>query len=151
MHKIYVDEGKYNFIYQLSSIIYSTLISAIISRILEYLSLSEDNIIEIKNDNNKKLKIDEIKKCIKIKFILFYILDFLLLLLFWYYISCFCAIYKNTQIHLIKDTIVSFILSLLYPIGLCLIPGIFRIPSLRSSKGECNCLYKFSQFIENIF
>ena len=45
---------------------------------------------------------------------------------------------------------ISFGLSLLYPIGLCLIPGIFRCPSLRASKQDKECLYKFSQIIETI-
>ena len=149
MHKIYKDKGKFNFIYQLLNILYSTLISSIINIILKFLSLSENKIIEIKN-NDKKDNINKIKKCFKIKFILFYILNFILLLSFWFYVSCFCAVYKNTQIHLIKDTLVSFGLSLLYPFGLCLLPGIFRIPSLRASKQDKECVYKFSQFIENL-
>ena len=66
-----------------------------------------------------------------------------------WYISCFCAIYKNTQIHLIKDTLISFGLSLLYPIGLCLLPGIFRIPSLRASKQDKECIYSLGRIIEN--
>ncbi len=94
-------------------------------------------------------KINKKKKCLKIKFILFFILNFLFLIIFWYYISCFCAIYKNTQFYLIKDTLVSFGLSLLYPVGLCLIPGIFRIPSLRASKQDKECIYKLSIIIQN--
>ncbi len=149
MHKIYKDEGKFNFIYQLPNIVYSTLISSIINIILKFLSLSENKIIEIKN-NDKKDNINEIKKCFKIKFILFYILNFILLLSFWFYVSCFCAVYKNTQIHLIKDTLVSFGLSLLYPFGLCLLPGIFRIPSLRAIKRDKECMYKLSIIIQNV-
>jgi hypothetical protein len=51
MHKIYLEDGKFDFIYQIPFIIYSTLISNIISGILEFLALSEDTIIEIKNNN----------------------------------------------------------------------------------------------------
>ena len=149
MHKIYKDEGKFNFIYQLPNILYSTIISSIINIILKFLSLSENKIIEIKN-NDKKDNINEIKKCFKIKFILFYILNFILLLSFWFYVSCFCAVYKNTQIHLIKDTLVSFGLSLLYPFGLCLLPGIFRILSLRAIKRDKECMYKLSIIIQNV-
>ena len=148
MHKIYINEGKYIFIYQLSNILYSTLISSIINIILKNLSLSEMNIIEIKNNKEKEKNINK-KKCLIIKFNLFFILDFLFLILFWYYISCFCAIYKNTQFHLIKDTLISFGLSLLYPVGLCLLPGIFRIPALRASKQDKECLYKISKIMHN--
>ncbi len=48
MHNIYVEEGMYNFVYQLPHIIYSTLISAIVNIILKYLSLTEDDIVEYK-------------------------------------------------------------------------------------------------------
>ena len=148
MHKIYIDKGKYDFIYQLPSILYSTLISSIINIIIKSLSLSEKNIIEMKNTN--KANIIEIKKCLKKKFILFFCLNFSLLLFFWYYISCFCAIYRNTQIHLIKDTAISFGLSLLYPFFLCLLPGIFRYPSLRAIKQNKECIYKCSIVIQSI-
>ena len=148
MHKIYIDKGKYSFIYQIPFIIYSTIISSVINSIIKYLSLSENNIIEIKT--NKKVEINVIKKCIKIKIILFFVFKFLFLLFFWYYTSCFCAIYRNTQYHLIKDTMISFGLSLLYPIFLCLLPGIFRIYSLRASKQDKECIYKISNFIQNV-
>ena len=150
MHKLYIDEGQYNFIYRIPNILYTTLISNIISGILEYLSLSEDDIIEIKNNNKDNCKIIKIKKCMKIKLTIFFILNFNFLLLFWYYISCFGVVYTNTQIHVIKDTFYSFGMSLLNPFGLCLVPGIFRIPSLRASKKNKECLYKFSQFLEKI-
>ena len=90
------------------------------------------------------------KKIIKIKFIIFYILNCLLLILFWYYLSCFCYIYKNTQLHLLKDTLISYSLSFLYPLFLCLIPGIFRLSSLRAKNKDKVCIYKVSKFIQLI-
>ena len=107
MHQIYEDEGSFNFIYQIPQIIYSSLISGIIDIIIKYLSLSEKNIIEIKNQKSKEevtTKKKEIFRILKIKFALFFIISFLLLLFFMYYIICFCGVYINTQIHLIKDT-----------------------------------------------
>ena len=95
-------------------------------------------------------KINHIRTCMKIKFIIFFILNFLFLLLFWHYISCFCAIYKNTQIHVLKDTLITFGISQFNPICLCFIPGIFRIPSLRASKKDKECIYRLSQIIENV-
>ena len=57
----------------------------------------------------------------------------------------FGAIYKNTQIHLLKDTLMSFLLSLFFPFVLYLFPGFMRIPALAYKKA---CLYKVSKFIE---
>ena len=74
---------------------------------------------------------------------------FLALISFWYYITYFCGIYVNTQIHLIKDSIISLITSLLIPFGFYLIPGIFRNPALKAKIPSGKCLYKFSIFLEN--
>ena len=148
MHKIYEDYGKYNFIFQLPQILYSTIISFIIIFIVKNLSLIEKKMSEIKN--SKDININSLQKTIKIKFIVFFILIFLFLVIFWYYLSCFGAVYRNTQIHLLKDTIISFILSLIYPFGINLLPGLFRIPSLKLRNNKGKCLYCISKIIQMI-
>ena len=153
MHKIYTEEGKFNFIYQIPIILYSSLISEPINSIIKYLALSGSIILEIKNMKNFiqfKKKLKDVNNKIKCKFILFFIISFLLLMVFMFYISCFCGVYVNTQIHLIKDTITSFVLSLIYPFGILLIPGIFRISALRTKSKNNQCPYRFSNFIENL-
>ena len=151
MHQIYEDEGLFNFIFQLPQILYSTIISSVINMIVKTLSLSQKDIIEIKNDkNNIEQKATKTLKCLIIKFLIFFILSFLFLIFFWYYLSCFCAVYNNTQHHLIKDTIFSFILSLLYPFLLNFLPGIFRIPSLKAKNRDKQVMYKFSQIVQII-
>ena len=67
-----------------------------------------------------------------------------------YYISIFCAIYNNTQLHLLKDTMISFFLSLLYPLFIYLLPGLFRIPSLSNPKDKKEYLYKFSKILQKL-
>ena len=52
-------------------------------------------------------------------------------------------VYRNTQILLTKNTIISFCTGLLYPFGLSLLPGLFRIPALKSKNRKC--LYKISK------
>ena len=153
MHQIYVDDGSFNFIYQIPQIIYSSLISSILNIILKTLSLTEKSILEIKHIKqleNLDNKVKEVSKSLHYKFILFFIISFIFLLFFWYYLACFCAVYKNTQLHLIKDSLISFSLSLLYPVGLCLIPGFFRIPSLRAEKKNKETMYKLSKLIQFI-
>ena len=117
MHKVYEDNGEYNLYYRFPQIIYSTLISAVINMILRTLSLSEKAIIELKEIMDLKSSLDKsksVESCLKIKFICFFLLSFIIMGFFWYFISCFCAIYTNTQVILIKDTIVSFALSMAY-------------------------------------
>ena len=153
MHRIYIDKGACNIIYQLPIIIYSSMISGVIKVILKLLCLSEKNILSIKREKNLKIatkKSKEVINCILIKFIIFFILSTSLLLFFWYFISCFCGVYINTQMILIHDTIFSFILSMVYPFGISLIPGIFRIRSLRSKNKNKECLYSFSGLLSLI-
>jgi len=150
MHKIYVDEGIFDFIYFIPIIIYSTIISSLIQYIMKALSLSERNILKIKNEKDyceSEKILPKLVKSLIIKFICFFIISLLLLILFWYYISCFGAVYKNTQFILIKDTLISFILSMIYLFFIYLLPGIFRIPIL-SHKNKClNICYKINKFI----
>ena len=154
MYKIYKDKGKFDLLYQIPQIIYSTLITRIIDTFIRTFALSQDNIVELKKIKVKKdfMEIqNKLFRTLKTKFFLFFISSFIFLIFFWYYISCFCGIYINTQIHLIKDSLLSLILSLLIPFILYLLPGILRIPALKVMKPNRIILYKVSQFIENWF
>jgi len=89
-------------------------------------------------------------KIFKLKIILFNIIGLIILIFGWYYLTMFCAVYTNTQIHLLKDTFSSFGLSLVYPFGINLIPGFFRIYALRAPKKNRKWIYKLSQFVSLI-
>ena len=119
---------------------------------MNYLALTNDAILNFKNDNsviniNKRKK--ELLKLLIIKFTLYFLISFLFLLFFWYYISIFDVIYKNTQIHLLKDTLMSIRLSLILPFSIYLLPGIFRIPSLSSKNKKRKCLYNFGNILQS--
>ena len=150
MHKIYINKGSYNIMYQIPKIIYSSLVSSVINIILRQLSLSESNLINIKREKNKKkIKNDskDVIKYLKIRFLVFFIVSYILLFFFWYFISCFCEVYTNTQIILIKDSIISFGISMLYPFGLNLFPGFFRIHALKAQKKDKQFIYKISLYL----
>ena len=154
MHKIYQDRGKFDFIYQIPQILYSTIISKFIDALIKNLSLTQDDFIRLKQRKNIKNIEQERKKVlrvIKIKFIIFFVLAFLILIFCWYYITCFCGIYTNTQIHLFQDSFISDATSLFIPFLLLLIPGIFRIAALKVKKPIHKYLYKFSLFLDNCF
>ena len=152
MHQIYEDGGDFNIIYQLPQIAYSTVISMIIDFIMNSLALTQEAILEIKSDKllrNLAIRAEVIKEKIKIKTIVFFIINFLFILLFWYYLGCFCAVYKNTQFHLIKDTLISYGTGILTPLGLYLFPGILRILSLKSYTPRKRTMNNISKFIQN--
>ena len=144
MHKIYVDQGKFDFTYQLPQMIYSLLISTILKLLLNFLGLYEEEIFELKNNKKNKEKIFlKIKK----KIIIFFILTYILLFLFWIYLGCFCYVYKNTQIHLLKDVISSFSISLITPFFVVLLPCFMRIYALKDKNGKRSVLYKISNIL----
>ena len=150
MNKISEDKGEYDILYQIPQILYSTVISALINMILKKVSLTEQQILTIKLESDYLIaqkKAKNIRSCIKIKLAIFFIISLILMAFFWYFISCFCAVYKNTQMILINDTLISFALSMLYPFGLNLLPGLFRIPALRAATKDKKCLYKASGLI----
>ena len=151
MNHIYESKGSFDIEHQIAKIIYSSLISMILNTILKLLALSNNAILNLKKNKTKyniNKKGNHLKNRLRIKFIFYFIISFIFLLMYWYYIAMFGAIYKNTQIHLLKDTLISFGLSLIYPFGIYLVPGLFRIPSL--SKKNRKCLYNFSRILQKI-
>ena len=117
--------------------------------------MSNDAIIISNKDNTKiniTIKEKNLINILTIKFILYFIISFMLLVFFWYYISLFDVIYKNTQIHLLKDTLLSVGLLFIIPFGIYLFPGFFRIPALYNRKNKRKCLYNlynFSKFLQS--
>ena len=152
MHKIYEDKGEFNILYQLPQIIYSTIITKFIDSFIRKFALSQDNIVGLKQENIKigfEKRNKKLLHFLKIKFIIFFISTFIILIFLWYYVTSFCEIYANTQTHLIKDSVISLLTSFLIPFVLCIIPGIFRVTSLRVEKPTRKYIYNFSSFLEN--
>ena len=151
LHIIYENDRKKQLIYSLLNILYSTVISSFITLIIKFLALSDKEILELKNYKNRKNALNKsqilIKKLI-IRFYIYFIMSFILLIFFWYFISAFCVVYNNSQISLILNAFSSFIISLIYPFGLYLLPGMFRITALRSKNKSC--LYSFGNIISII-
>ena len=101
--------------------------------------------IEIINDNNKRNRKEtkeemarNIEKSFRKRRIIFYVIILIFKLFSWYFISCFCALYKNTQKSLAKDI---FVLGM----GIDLISSLFisfysliiRIFIIKSSLFNC--------------
>jgi len=81
---------------------------------------------------------------------IFFILNFVLLVLFWYYLTCFNAVYRNTQIYLIENTFISFGFSLFYPLIINIIPMIIRMCSIHSKNKNQRYTYIVSQILQVI-
>ena len=151
IHKLFEDGGSYNLVYSLPQIIYSFAIAHIITIILKFAFLSERNIIQIKKEDSldsAKSLVDKVKRTLIIKYIIFFVAGIIFLIFFWYYLSSFGAVFQNSQIYLVKKTLMSFLISLIYPFVINLLPGFLRMPSLKNNSKEC--LYKTSKIIQII-
>ena len=150
MHSIFIENGNYDFILQLPQIMLSALIPIIINIFLKELSLTEKSILSFKESENLekiKQKSLNLKNYLKMKILIFFIICLLFLLFFLYFISCFCAVYPNTQIILFKDTCFSFLVSLIYPFAMYFLPPTFRILALRAKKKDKRIVYKIGNII----
>ena len=149
IHKIYEDGGVYNISYFIPQIILSFIISFFISDVIKYYFLSERNILELRYESNLSYeKIIKIKRCLKIKYIFFFILSQIFLIFFWYYLSSFCAVYQNSQIYLIKNTLISYLLSLFFPLIINSFTSLLRLYSLKNRNKIC--IFKISKFMQLI-
>ena len=148
MHKIFLSYGKYDFIQQIPQIVYSTIVSQIIEVFLCYLSMTDTLIYEIKDLAIEPKNINVIKQTfdrINRKLIIYWIITFICFLVYWYIVAVFCAVYENTQIIFIKDSLISSVTGFIYPLILYTFPAAFRNCAIRCKNNKC--LYKFSEII----
>ena len=116
--------------------------------IVRYITLSEKDISEIiseKNVEDRSKKISKTLQCIQIKLIIFFSISILLIGLCWYYVSAFCAIFKNSQGHYFINVLVAFIVCNIWPCVTSLFAPILRIKSLKDGNREG--MYKASKIL----
>ena len=116
---------------------------------LKSIIFNRKKIVKLKQEKNldkdKAIKSTlSLLNCLKKQFIIFFILNIMFLLLFWFYLGCFAAVYNNTQFALIKDTIISFASGLIYPFFIVLIPCVMKFRALKAPNKDKECLYKIS-------
>ena len=113
--------------------------------------LTDRSVLYVKQQSTRQLAEiakEKILKCVNIKFAIFFILNFILLILFWFYLVSFNGTYENTQIYLIENTFISFGFSMVYPFIINILPACLRIFSLNDKEKNKNCLYRTSQIMQ---
>ena len=134
---------KINFV----KIIITTIISYLIKEILSSFIFSEKIFLKLRNKSisNKKLILGNFgMRCVS-----FFGLIIIILFIFIYYIMCFFAVFPKIQIFVLEISSISFILFLLIPMIINILPAIFRLYSLGPNKGKL-FFYRFSQFLQLI-
>ena len=155
--------GKYLFWFTLFNnmiiSVLSTLLSMILGIILSSMADSKSSLEKEFNKEEEKMRVNpnyvvgverkseiitsisKSLKCLKIKMILFIIVDFIILLFFYYFVTAFCSVYQGTQTSWITDAIVSFIISFPIEVAIALlITMVYKI----SIKYKIKWLYNIS-------
>jgi hypothetical protein len=148
MRSIYIYKGNTDAAVHIPNIILSSICCLIMSLIVRFISLSERDIMRVARETNPDHRTslsEKTKRALKVKIIILFVVSILLICLCWYYVSAFCAIFKNSQGHYFTNVLFSFIICNIWPCVTSLIAPIFRIKSLKDQNGEC--MYKFSQII----
>ena len=127
---IFEEEGKYNPLVLVPLAVYSAMITTVFIKLLvDFLVLTEKQVLRIKNEKTEEKANDEKKRLMKItiiKLCIFFSINIILLIFFWFYLTCFNAVYPNTQIFLVINTAISFVISNIIPLIYNLIPAFIR-------------------------
>ena len=142
------EEGALEYAVTLPKTILSSILAQLFSCFLDYLISSKMILLFLK----KKKKKNDIyyRQCNSLismcicKIRVFIGVTFFSLVFFWYYITAFCAVYQNSQINWIKDTLNSFWISLLTPLALCFISLLLRNISLKKKN---KIIYNISKIL----
>ena len=134
----YAEENN-SFLYllknELSRIVYCSMISIVVDFFLDCLFSSKRRIeILIKREKDMNVFREEsisIIKTMRLKYIVFMVVDLILMLLFWYYCCAFCNCYPNTTMSWLYSSIVTWVVILLFPFLLCFLVAALRYLGLK--------------------
>ena len=134
MHDLVVLHDNIGIFFNLKNIILTALITLIIKNILLVIAFTDDDITSIRTnvDSNNNDIIRNVVVIVTIKCYMFFVINLISLIFMWVYIACFFSVYKNTQFFVLKNTLLSFVVCLLIPVFLGMIPAILRWASLQS-------------------
>ena len=144
MRSIYIYNGNTDAALHIPNIILSSLFCLISNLLIKFVSLSERTLLQIKNKTKTK---EEVERIIKIKTYILFIISFILIGLCWYYVSAFCAIFKNSQIHYLINVLVAFIVCNIWPCVTTLIAPAMRKYAI---KNDSSCMYNASKVVAYI-
>ena len=143
----------------------SSILSFFIVVILQFLTNSKDSIEEVFREEERKMKKDKnykinletkknmfenlckINRNLKYKIELFLIIELSIMFFFYYFVTAFCEVYKETQTSWIIDCFVSFLISFPVEFLLALMISVFYIISI---KKKIKFLYRIAMIFYSL-
>ena len=144
----YHNNGVLDFVSGLPKAIYSFLATLLLTNLLKMLSNSKSELMKLIRENSKDKEyinmINAKLKKLKLKLIIYFILIFILGLLFLYYVSAFCAVYRYSQKYWFFGCLESFGMDFLVAFFISLFLSLLKFIAIRK---RIKCLFTLS----NIF
>ena len=155
----------FNILNNLTITFTSSILSFFIVVILQLLTNSKDSIEEVFREEERKMKRDKnykvnrktksimlqnlfiINRNLKCKIGLFLIIELLIMLFFYYFVTAFCEVYKETQASWIIDCFISFLISFPVEFLLALMISVFYIISI---KYKIKILYRIAMIFYSL-
>ena len=156
LHKLYMSNGKTEIFDDIPKIVYTVLISSTIKNILLLICFPENDIIDIRRFGSKVIfqqnqGVQKSLTSVIIRCYLYFLISEITLIVFWTYIACFFLIFPNTQIYVLKKTLVSIGISLVAPFILYIIPSFIRNLSIKSEATQSSyCFYVIAIILQAI-
>ena len=144
----YHNDGVLDFFSGLPKSIYSFFATLITTNLLKMLSNSKSELTKVIRERWKyknyiniiNLKLNKLRK----KLVVYFIFVFVLETFFLYYVTAFCAVYKNSQKYWFYGCLESFAMDSLVSVIICIFLSFFRYISI---KNHIRCLYTLANII----
>ena len=144
----YHNDGVLDFVTGLPKVIYSLIATLITTNLLRMLSNSKSElkkIIKGKRCNKNYIILIDIKlKKLRKKLIIYFIFVFSLGLLFLYYVTSFCSVYRNSQKYWFMGCLESFGMDSAVSVVICIFIAIFRYIAIYR---KIKCFYILANII----
>ena len=144
---IYTYKGNTDAAVHVTNVVLSSVCSIIMSLIIRLVALNDRDVSKILSEKDPVQRNDKIeltKRSLNIRALIFYGISIVIVGVCWYYVSAFCAVFKNSQIHYFINTLFAFIVCNLWPfVTSGISAGLRKLSLNKKSPG----LYKFSQIV----
>ena len=131
----------------IANTIYASILSNSLLIILKFICLTHNSVRELRKKDLEYAQNTSgcLLRWIKVRISIYYVLSFAFLIVFGFYVLCFCSVFENTQIELIKSTFTSWLISILYPFILCFFTSVIRSAAI---KWKSRCLYAIKLILQ---
>jgi len=147
MRSIYVYKGNTSAAVHIPNIVLSSLCSIIMNLIVRFICLNERDINKILHESNpehRKTLSEKARRLSKLLLFIFFGVAAILIVICWYYVSAFCAVFKNSQGRYFLNVFISFLVCNIWPCVTSLIPAFLRKKALDDGS---ETLYNVSKII----